>query len=184
MDEAREAGIPVGVAERLLFGTRRGAYSGATEHADGYLVAADGGTLFLDEIAELDLAVQPKLLRVLEDKEVTPLGATRARPVDFRLVVASHSNLRDAVAHGKFREDLYYRVGRPLVMIPPLRERREEIPWLIKRALAASPSASLDAQLDLERDLQRDAGGRDEYIEGVRAFLEKRPADFRRAAAP
>jgi DNA-binding NtrC family response regulator len=125
------ASIPTGVAERLLFGTRRGAYSGATDHAEGYLEAAHGGTLFLDEIAELDLAVQAKLLRAIETKEVTPLGATKARTVEFRLVAASHRDLRDAVAAKRFREDLYYRLGRPAVSIPPLRERREEIPWLI-----------------------------------------------------
>jgi DNA-binding NtrC family response regulator len=125
------ASIPAGVAERLLFGTRRGAYSGATENAEGYLSAADGGTLFLDEVAELDAAVQAKLLRVIESKEVTPLGATKPRAIDFRLVTASHRSLREAVAAGSFREDLYYRLGRPTVEIPPLRERREEIPWLI-----------------------------------------------------
>jgi DNA-binding NtrC family response regulator len=139
------ASIPVGVAERLLFGTRRGAYSGATDHAEGYVEAAHGGTLFLDEIAELDEAVQAKLLRVIETKEVTPLGATRARAVDFRLVAASHRGLREAVAAGRFREDLYYRLGRPTVVIPPLRDRREEIPWLIELVLKDSklqPDAS------------------------------------------
>jgi DNA-binding NtrC family response regulator len=140
------ANIPAGLAERLLFGTRRGAYSGATDHAEGYLAAAHGGTLFLDEVAELDLSVQAKLLRAVETREVTPLGATRSRAIDFRLVAASHRDLREAVAAGQFREDLYYRIGQPSVAIPPLRARREEIPWLI--ALVSQP-AGLAAEASL-----------------------------------
>jgi transcriptional regulator with PAS, ATPase and Fis domain len=128
------AAIPQGLAERLLFGTRRGAYSGATEDADGYVQAADGGTLFLDEVADLDAAVQPKLLRAIEAKEIVPLGASRPRRVDVRVCSAAH-DLRRAVAEGRFREDLYFRIGRPEVSIPPLRERCEEIPWLLAAEL-------------------------------------------------
>jgi len=129
------AAIPEGVAERLLFGTRRGAYSGATADAEGYVQAADGGTLFLDEIAELDAAVQAKLLRVLESKEVHALGAARARAVDVRVCSATH-DLRAAVGAGRFREDLFFRIGRPEVVLPPLRDRAEEIPWLVDAELA------------------------------------------------
>jgi hypothetical protein len=129
------AAIPEGLAERLLFGARRGAYSGASD-AQGYIAAADGGTLFLDEIAELDLQVQAKLLRVLETREVLPLGESRARPVQLRLCTATHENLRDAVAAGEFREDLYFRVGRPEVVVPPLAARLDELPWLIEAELA------------------------------------------------
>jgi transcriptional regulator with PAS, ATPase and Fis domain len=129
------ATIPEGVAERLLFGANRGAYSGATNDAEGYVEAADGGTLFLDEIGELEPAVQAKLLRVLETREVLRLGAARARKVDVRLCSATHESLRELVADKRFREDLYFRVARPHVAVPPLRERREEIPYLVAREL-------------------------------------------------
>lgn len=129
------AAIPESIAERLLFGTRRGAFSGATEDAQGHIQAAHGGTLFLDEVAELHSGVQAKLLRVLENREVQPLGAVRAVPVDLRVCSASHTLLRAHVASGRLREDLYYRIGRPEITIPPLRERLEEIPWLIQSEL-------------------------------------------------
>ena len=132
------AAIPFGLAERLLFGARRGAYSGADKDADGYLAAADGGTLFLDELGELDLAVQAKLLRVLETGELLALGAPRPRPVALRVVGATLKDLRAEVSAGRFRDDLYFRIGRPEVRIPALRERREDIPWLCAEATRAS----------------------------------------------
>jgi transcriptional regulator of acetoin/glycerol metabolism len=135
------ATIPAAIAERLLFGAKRGAYSGADADSEGYVQAADGGTLFLDEIAELDAQVQAKLLRVLETREVLPLGATRAKPVVLRVVSATFGALADAVADKRFREDLYYRVARPAVALPPLRERREEIPVLAARALTSKRPA-------------------------------------------
>jgi transcriptional regulator with GAF, ATPase, and Fis domain len=142
------ATIPEGIAERLLFGARRGAYSGATADADGYLVTAHRGTLFLDELAELDPAVQPKLLRVLETREVVPLGDTRGRAIDVGLCAATLRDIPERVAQGKFREDLYYRMGRPAVRLPPLRQRREEIPFLIQHALAAvAPELDADGAL-------------------------------------
>jgi transcriptional regulator of acetoin/glycerol metabolism len=107
------AAIPTGLAERLLFGARKGAYSGATADAEGYLQAADKGTLFLDEIAELDINVQPKLLRVLEMREVLALGAAHPRKVEIKVVAATLKDLRAEVTAGRFREDLYYRIGRP-----------------------------------------------------------------------
>jgi transcriptional regulator of acetoin/glycerol metabolism len=125
------AAIPEGLAERLLFGARRGAYSGASGDVQGYIQAADGGTLFLDEVAELDLRVQAKLLRVLETREVLPLGATRVERVELRVCVAAHADLAEEVGAGRFREDLYYRLGRPVVQIPPLRARLDELAWLI-----------------------------------------------------
>jgi len=131
------ATIPEGIAERLLFGAKRGAFSGAVANAEGYLVAADGGTLFLDEIGELDIAVQPKLLRVLETREVVPLGETRGRPVSVGICAATLRDIPERVSAGEFREDLYYRVGRPVVRLPPLRDRREEIPFLIQHAIGA-----------------------------------------------
>lgn len=129
------AAIPEGVAERLLFGAKKGAYSGADADSRGYVQEATGGTLFLDEVGELELAVQAKLLRVLETREVLPLGASRPLRVDIRLCSATHKDLREAVAKGKFREDLFYRLGRPHVALPPLRSRPEEMPFLIERQL-------------------------------------------------
>jgi transcriptional regulator of acetoin/glycerol metabolism len=134
------ATIPAGLAERLLFGARKGAYSGADMSADGYFQAADGGTLFLDEIAELDPLVQPKLLRVLESGEATPLGATRSTAVDVRICCATHADLRARVVAGSFRQDLYFRLARCEVELPPLRERREEFPALIAALLASGPA--------------------------------------------
>jgi DNA-binding NtrC family response regulator len=129
------AAIPEGLAERLLFGTRKGAFSGAGADADGYVQAADGGTLFLDEVAELDALVQAKLLRVLESREVLPLGASRPKKVTLSVCVASHKSLRDEVGGGRFREDLYYRIGRPEIRVPALRDRLDEIPRFIEREL-------------------------------------------------
>jgi DNA-binding NtrC family response regulator len=125
------AAVPQNLAEALLFGARRGAYSGATD-AEGYVAAADGGTLFLDEVAELDLVVQAKLLRVLETREVLALGATRPKAVRFRLCSASHRDLRDEVTGGRMREDLYFRLGRPELTLPPLRRRPEEVAFLLE----------------------------------------------------
>jgi transcriptional regulator with PAS, ATPase and Fis domain len=132
------AAIPKDLAERLLFGTVRGAYTGAVTDAQGHLQAACGGTLFLDEIAELDLSVQAKLLRALETREVVPLGGTRPQPIDLGLCAATLRDLREAVRQGRFREDLYYRIGRPEVRLPPLRARPEEIPYLIVEELQAA----------------------------------------------
>lgn len=131
------ATIPKELAERLLFGSRRGAFSGATD-AVGHVQAADGGTLFLDELAELPADVQAKLLRMLETGEVMRLGATSYERVDVRVCAATWRDLRSEVALGRFREDLYFRVGQPEVRLPPLRERPEEIPWHVADALETS----------------------------------------------
>jgi transcriptional regulator with PAS, ATPase and Fis domain len=140
------AAPPGGAAPRLLFGAKKGAYSGATADAAGYFQAADRGTLFLDELGELDPAVQGKLLRALETREVVPLGATQGTPVDVRIVAATTRDVRSAVAAGAFRRDLYFRVGRPEIELPPLRARVEEIPWLIARALGdVDPALRADA---------------------------------------
>jgi transcriptional regulator with PAS, ATPase and Fis domain len=144
--------IPEGMAERLLFGTRRGAYSGATADAPGYVQAADGGILFLDEVAELDLAIQAKLLRVLETKEVLALGDTRPQRVDFQLCVATHKDLHAEVSQGRFRQDLYFRIARPEVRLPALRERLEEIPWLIELALEQALSKVGEGRLSTRSD--------------------------------
>ena len=141
------AAIPEGLAERLLFGARKGAFSGASD-VQGYIQAASGGTLFLDEVAELDLRVQAKLLRVLETREVLPLGATRAERVELRVCAAAHADLAEQVGAGKFREDLYYRIGRPVVQIPPLRGRLDELAWLIHGEVSGA-AAELSASVRL-----------------------------------
>lgn len=129
------AAIPEGVAERLLFGARKGAFSGATADANGYVQAAEGGVLFLDEIGELDLDVQAKILRLLESREVLPLGAAVPRKVRVAICLATHRDLRTEVAKGKFRADLLYRIAEMEVDLPALRDRPEEIPWLVAREL-------------------------------------------------
>lgn len=139
------ATLPRELAERLLFGARRGAYSGAVADSEGFIQAADQGTLFLDEIAELDPLIQAKLLRVLETREVTQLGAVRARPVDLQVCAATLRDLSAEVAAGRFREDLYFRIGRPAIALPPLRQRPEEIPLLIAHALSTVPGQSVPA---------------------------------------
>ena len=121
------ASIPQGVAERLLFGALKGSFSGAVADALGYFEAAHGGTLFLDEVAELDLEVQAKLLRALETREVLPVGALKPRPVELGVVSATHVDLKQAIAQKRFREDLFFRLGKPSVDLPPLRQRPEEI---------------------------------------------------------
>jgi hypothetical protein len=140
------AAIPEGVAERVLFGAKKGSFSGAHADAEGHLQEADGGTLFLDEVGELDLQVQGKLLRALEAREIIPLGASRPLSIDVRFCSATHKDLRHAVGAKTFREDLYFRIGRPVVEIPRLSARREEIPLLVDRevrALGLTPHASL-----------------------------------------
>lgn len=113
-----------------LFGHERGAFTGAIQRRIGAFEAADGGTLFLDEIGELPLSVQPVLLRALETRCITPLGMQEERPVDVRLIAATHRDLQSLVQSGQFREDLFYRVQVVKIEMPPLRERPSDIPVL------------------------------------------------------
>jgi DNA-binding NtrC family response regulator len=113
-----------------LFGHEKGAFTGATEAREGLVEAANGGTLFLDEIAEMSLAMQVKLLRVIQEREVQRLGSTRAIAVDIRLITATHHDLHNAVAAGRFRQDLYYRLDVVGLHLPPLADRRDDIPLL------------------------------------------------------
>jgi DNA-binding NtrC family response regulator len=126
------AAFPETLIEAELFGFERGAFTGAVKRRDGRFRAADGGTLFLDEIAELPLPAQAKLLRVLQDGTVEPLGTDSSVKVDVRVVSATHRNLREYVARGLFREDLFYRINVLDVNLPPLREREGDLPVLIQ----------------------------------------------------
>jgi hydrogenase-4 transcriptional activator len=118
------------LADSQLFGHRRGSFTGAVADQPGVLRTAVGGTLFLDEVGDLPLDVQPKLLRFLEQGEVLPVGDTRPQRVDVRVVAATNADLEQRVADGKFREDLFYRLSVIRIHVPPLRDRREEIPHL------------------------------------------------------
>ncbi|WP_336335137.1 sigma 54-interacting transcriptional regulator [Pseudomonas putida] len=130
--EVNCAAIPEQLMESELFGVERGAYTGAAETRPGRFQLADGGTLFLDEIATLSLTAQGKLLRVLQTGEFETLGGRATRQVDVRIVAATNEDLRDAVKAGRFREDLYYRLNVFPILIPPLRERRDDIPLLLE----------------------------------------------------
>lgn len=127
--------IPEHLLEAEFFGARKGAYTGATADREGFFSAARGGTLFLDEIGELPLAMQAKLLRVIQERTVRPLGATQEEPVDVRIVSATHRDLASDVLSGRFRQDLYYRLNVIDIAIPSLRERREDIPLLCQALL-------------------------------------------------
>ena len=141
------AAIPDTLIESELFGYEKGAFTGAQGLRKGLVEAADGGTLFLDEIGELPLEAQARLLRLLQEKEVRRLGATQARKVDVRLVAATHRNLRQLAAEGRFREDLFFRLNVVELTLPPLRERGDDIlklaDILLTRAIARIGSGPL-----------------------------------------
>ena len=118
------------LADSQLFGHRRGSFTGAVTDQPGLIRSAAGGTLFLDEIGDLPLDVQPKLLRFLEQGEIMPVGETRPQRVDVRVMAATNADLEQRVSEGRFREDLYYRLSVIRIHVPPLRERRDEIPHL------------------------------------------------------
>ena len=130
------AAFPETLLEAELFGHERGAFTGAVKRRDGRFKAADGGTLLLDEIAEIPLPAQAKLLRVLQEGTVEPLGTNESTRVDVRIISASHRNLRERIKDGRFREDLYYRLNVLDIEIPPLRERRGDLPLLLQYFLA------------------------------------------------
>jgi len=122
--------IPESLMESEFFGHKKGSFTGAVQDKDGLFKAADGGTLFLDEVGDLPLSMQVKLLRAIQEKSIRPIGAQSEIKVDVRILSATHRGLQDLVAHGKFRQDLYYRLNVIELQIPPLRERAEDIPLL------------------------------------------------------
>lgn len=144
--------IPTELMESEFFGHRKGAFTGADRDRTGLIAEADGGTLFLDEVADLPLAMQVKLLRVIQDRVIRPVGGTSEQPVDMRIICATHRNLAREVARGNFREDLFYRLNVIEVSVPPLRARAADIPLLaemtlqrLAQQLALDPAPSLSA---------------------------------------
>ena len=155
--EVHCAALSAGVLESELFGHARGAFTGATSTREGHLLAADGGTLFLDEIGEVPESVQVKLLRFLQQREVVPVGETRPRIVNARVVSATNRDLSKAVKEGRFREDFFYRLDVFSITVPPLRERREDVvplaeAWLARRGLPADKLGAGARQALLARD--------------------------------
>lgn len=140
--------IPSELMESELFGHKKGSFTGAHADKEGLFQAANGGTLFLDEVAELPLHMQVKLLRVIQEKSVRPVGAQAELPVDVRILSATHKNLAKLVEDGKFRQDLYYRINVIELAVPPLRQRREDIPVIaeaILKRLAGDQAEQLPA---------------------------------------
>jgi formate hydrogenlyase transcriptional activator len=134
------AAIPTGLLESELFGNEKGAFTGAISQKIGRLELADQGTLFLDEVGDIPIEIQPKLLRALQEREFERLGSTHTRRVNVRLIAATNRDLDKMIADREFRSDFYYRVNVFPIRIPPLRDRREDIPLLVSYFTQSSPS--------------------------------------------
>jgi two-component system, NtrC family, response regulator PilR len=139
--------IPENLMEAEFFGYRKGAFTGAAEERDGFFQAANGGTLMLDEVADLPLAMQVKLLRAIQERRVRKIGATNEDPVDVRIISATHQDLANCVETGRFRQDLFYRLNVIELRLPPLRERREDLPLLCESILARLAGPGLTPSL-------------------------------------
>jgi two-component system nitrogen regulation response regulator GlnG len=146
------ASIPKELLESELFGYKQGAFTGAVRETKGKIETANGGTLFLDEISEMDPDLQSKLLRFLQEKEFSPLGGNEVTRADVRIIGATNRNLAEAVAEGHFREDLYYRFNVVQIPLPPLRERKEDIPLHIKHFLREATEKLETGEKDLSKE--------------------------------
>ena len=149
------AAIPEALLESELFGHERGAFTGAVQARPGRLELADGGTLFLDEIGELPLAPQAKLLRAVQERTFERLGGQRTVPSDFRLIAATNRDLTEAMADGRFREDLFYRLNVVRIEVPPLRARRSDVPELAEYFLRRHGAEGADAPSGFSDDAVR-----------------------------
>jgi DNA-binding NtrC family response regulator len=147
------AAIPETLLESELFGHTRGAFTGAVTSKKGRFALADGGTIFLDEIGTLSASVQAKLLRVLQEREFEPLGSERTEKVDVRVIAATNRDLRQLVAEDRFQEDLYYRLNVIPIALPPLRDRREDIPLLVDHFVRRFASSTGKRITGVERDV-------------------------------
>jgi Nif-specific regulatory protein len=177
--------MPESLLESELFGHRKGSFTGAHEDKKGLFEIADGGTLFLDEITETPLSLQSKLLRVLQEGEIRPVGATQEKRVNVRIVAATNRNLEKEVAEGRFREDLYYRLKVFPIRVPPLRERREDIALLaehfLKRYAAelGKPAAGFSQQaMELLQAYDWPGNVRELQNEVQRLVIQIEPGDF------
>jgi two-component system NtrC family response regulator len=148
------AAIPEQLMESMLFGHEKGAFTGATQSSRGHFEEADHGTIFLDEVGDMALDLQAKILRVLQDRIICPVGSRRQHKVDVRVLAATHQDLERMVEAGRFREDLYYRLRELELHLPPLRERREDILMLCNRFLA---EAAQDLGHEVRSELTADA---------------------------
>ncbi|MCD8566332.1 MAG: sigma-54 dependent transcriptional regulator [Alphaproteobacteria bacterium] len=146
--------IPAQLVESTLFGHEKGSFTGAIDKAIGKFREAEGGTIFLDEVGELPLEAQVKLLRVLQQKEVEPVGAGKPVPIDIRVISATNRNLEEEVAEGRFREDLFFRLNVFEIEVPPLRERTEDIPLLARHFIERHCAAHSEAPYPLSRDAE------------------------------
>jgi two-component system response regulator AtoC len=170
------AAVAPNLIESELFGHVKGAFTGANENRDGAFVQADGGTLFLDEIGELALELQPKLLRALEQHSVRPVGGGKEVPVDVRIIAATHRSLEREITKARFREDLFYRLNGISLLVPPLRERRDEIMALATAFLANASQkagAALMPQLSSEAEELLSAYGWPGNVRELRNAMER-----------
>ena len=149
------AAIPSELIESELFGHRKGSFTGAIEHKKGKFVMADGGTLFLDEVGDMALATQAKVLRVLQEQTVEPVGGSESVPVDVRVIAATNKDLAEEIRRGAFREDLFFRLNVIPITVPPLRERREDVPLLCDHYLEVCAAQYGQRPKRLSREAQQ-----------------------------